>query len=81
MTPPGLERREVAGMAHKTDVNRQNQRTDSGDSEQWRTPAVPSLGTVVEELARAVLDGDIERARRLALELVNPQRGAPAPPF
>lgn len=73
-TPTGFEGPEVSEIRQESDVSGQNQGTGSAVGGQCRTRGVPSLGTVAQELARAVLDGDHERARELATELVGADR-------
>jgi hypothetical protein len=77
VTPPGLEGREAPGISGKTGTTGEKPGLSPDEVGVFPTGAVPTLGTVVEELARAVLDGDQERARRIAGELLGTD-GEPA---
>ncbi len=72
VTPPGLERHEVSGMPSHSGVSGQDGAQDPADPEPVPDMAVPSRAQV-DELARAVLDGDVDRARELAAAIA----GAP----
>jgi glycerol kinase len=75
VTPPGLERSAASAPGRRAAAGARNPMNGADSAAAWPDMPVPGQGTAVEELARAVLAGDVYRARELAAAIAGD--GAP----